>query len=595
MGNAANWNRELAGRPGLIPACRRNLPRLALALLAVLAFAVSASARELQIQKFTSEIFVQQDSALDITETIEAKFIGAWHGIFRTIPIEYATPQGFNYTLFVKFDGATDDTGQKLKVESSRERHYLKWKIYVDDATDTTRTITLHYRVSNGLKFFEEHDELYWNVTGDEWDVPIENASAQIFLPEGATGIRALEFTGAYGARGQNAEVTAADNHVEVSTLRPLAFHQGLTVVVGWDKGFVTEPGNSEKFKQFMASNWPLFLPVLVFLTMFWLWYTRGRDPRAVAVTVQYTPPDAMTPAEAGALVDDNVAMRDITATIVDLAVRGFLLIEEKEKSQLMGLVSNKEYVFHLKKGPTEWSGLKPHELLLIAGIFANGTTDSVELSTLQNQFYTKLPSITNSIFDSLMQRGYFTHRPDYVRSAYVGGGIMMGAVLFAMGISLSQRTGMAEPPFLIAAVLSGAIIMGFGWFMPARTSEGAKALALVLGFEDFLSHVEADRMDRIAQTPATFEKFLPYAMALGVEKKWVGAFQNIYKAPPSWYQGGYHDGAFYPVMFISSLDNMTARAGSVMSSAPRSSGGSGFGGGGSSGGGFGGGGGGGF
>jgi len=106
---------------------------------------------------------------------------------------------------------------------------------------------------------------------------------------------------------------------------------------------------------------------------------------------------------------------------------------------------------------------------------------------------------------------------------------------------------------------------------------------------------VEADRMDRIAQTPETFEKFLPFAMALGVEKKWVGAFQNIYSQPPSWYQGGYHGGVFYPILFVNSLDNMTARAGSVMSSAPRSSGGSGFGGGGSSGGGFGGGGGGGF
>ena len=105
--------------------------------------------------------------------------------------------------------------------------------------------------------------------------------------------------------------------------------------------------------------------------------------------------------------------------------------------------------------------------------------------------------------------------------------------------------------PFLIAAILSGAIIAGFGWFMPARTAEGAKALAGVLGFEDFLSHVEADRMDRISQTPETFEKFLPFAMALGVEKKWVGAFQNIYSQPPSWYQGGYHGGVFYPIMFV--------------------------------------------
>ena len=565
-----------------------------LALLAC-AFTTSASARILKIQKFTAEIFVQQDSSIDVTETIEANFIGAWHGMYRTIPVEYVTPQGFNYSLFVKFQGATDEAGQALKVESTRERHYLKWKIYINDATDAVRTITLHYRVSNGLKFFEDHDELYWNVTGDEWDIPIENASAQILLPPGATGIRALDFTGANGSRAHGADVTTSENTVEVSMGRPLAFHEGLTVVIGWDKGLVKEPGTADLINQFLASNWPVFFPIPVFLIMFWLWYTRGRDPRVGPIAVQYAPPAGMTPAEAGTLVDDEAAMRDITATIVDLAVRGYIVIEEKEKSQLLGLISNKEYVFHLKKGPKEWAGLKSHELLLLSGIFGNGLMPDVELSTLQNRFYKNLPGIKDSIFSELMEHGYFQHRPDYVRSAFVGGGLAIGFLMFFIGNALAQKMGMAPAPYFIAAILSTAIIVGFGWFMPARTVDGAKALAGVLGFEDFLTHVEADRMDRINQTPETFEKFLPYAMALGVDKKWVGAFKNIYSQPPSWYQGGAYNGGFYSLVFINSLDNMTARASSVMSSAPRSSGGSGFGGGGSSGGGFGGGGGGGF
>jgi uncharacterized membrane protein YgcG len=554
-----------------------------------------ASARELKIQKFSAEIFVQQDSALNVTETIEANFIGSWHGLYRTIPIEYVTPQGFNYSLFVKFDGATDDAGQTLKVESSRVGHYLKWKIYVDGANDAVRTIVLHYRVTNGLKYFEDHDELYWNVTGDEWDVPIETASAQILLPPGVTGIRALVFTGAMGSRAQNADVTTSDNSVNISMLRPLSFHEGLTAVVGWNKGFVKEPANSDLVNQFLESNWPIFFPVPVFLFMFWLWYTRGRDPRVSPVAVQYAPPAGMTPAEAGALVDDEAAMRDVTATIVDLAVRGYLTIEEKETKHMMGLYSNKEYVFHMKKKPAEWKGLKSHELLLLAGIFENGIMADVELSSLQNEFYKKLPRIKESIFDALMERSYFQHRPDFVRSGFLVGAGVVGVMLFIIGNALSQKMGMAEAPFWVAAILSAAVIAGFGWFMPARTTEGAKALGSLLGFEDFLTHVEADHMDRISQTPETFEKFLPFAMALGVEKKWVGAFKNIYSQPPSWYQGGSFGSGFYPIMFINSLDNMTARASSVMTSAPRSSGGSGFGGGGSSGGGFGGGGGGGF
>ena len=571
---------------------RQLLGGAALFAAMVFSLAAPAAARQLKIQKFSAEIFVQSDSALDVTETIEANFIGSWHGLYRTIPVEYTTPQGFNYTLFVKFQGATDAAGQPLKVETSRDRHYLKWQIYVNDANDAVRTIVLHYRVTNGLKFFEDHDELYWNVTGDEWDVPVEDASAQILLPPGVTGIRALAFTGAYGSRAQNADVATLLNSVKVSMLRPLAFHEGLTVVVGWDKGFVKAAETSELIDQFLESNWPVFFPVPVFLFMFWLWYTRGRDPRTGPIAVQYAPPDGMTPAEVGTLVDDSADMRDITATIVDLAVRGYLVIEEKGEDHIY---SSKEYVFHMKKKPAEWKGLKSHELVLLAGIFANGVEDDVELSALQNRFYTNLPGIKDSIFDALMESGYFQHRPDYVRSGFVGGGIAIGVLLFFLGNALSQRMGMAVTPFVIAAIVSAAIIVGFGWFMPARTSAGAKALGGVLGFEDFLTHVEADRMERISQTPETFEKFLPFAMALGVEKKWVGAFRNIYTQPPSWYQGGFYGGGFQTMMLVSSLNRMTTRASSVMVSAPRSSGGSGFGGGGSSGGGFGGGGGGGL
>ncbi len=177
--------------------------RFALLSLLLLIFAASASARQLKIEKFSAEIFVQSDAALDVTETIQADFIGAWNGLYRTIPIQYVTPQGFNYTLFVTLESATDSDGRALKVETSHQGHYLKWKIYVDGATDAVRTITLHYRVDNGVKFFEDHDELYWNVTGDEWDVPLDDVSAEIMLPSGVTGVRASEFTGAYGSRAQ--------------------------------------------------------------------------------------------------------------------------------------------------------------------------------------------------------------------------------------------------------------------------------------------------------------------------------------------------------------------------------------------------------
>ena len=303
-----------------------------------------------------------------------------------------------------------------------------------------------------------------------------------------------------------------------------------------------------------------------------------------------------MTPAEAGTLVDEDAAMRDITATIVDLAVRGYLVIEEKDKVRNDGAAPQQRIRLSPEKEARGMGRPEAARIGVARGNFLQRRATDVELSALQNQFYKNLPGIKNGIFDALMERGYFQHRPDYVRSGFVGGGIVVGvAAVFVGQCALAKNGNGAGAVFRLRRFFrAGSSPDSAGSCRRARPT-GRRPCAGVLGFEDFLTHVEADRMDRISQTPETFEKFLPFAMALGVEKKWVGAFQNIYTQPPSWYQGGYYNGGFYPIMFVNSLDNMTTRASSVMASAPRSSGGSGFGGGGSSGGGMGGGGGGGF
>lgn len=563
-------------------------------LLLIILFTAPAFARELVIEKFDVAIVVQTNGALDVSETITPRFTGHWNGIYRTIPIEYHTPQGFNYELALDVISITEESGAKLKFERKRERHNLKLKIYIPGAEDNTRTIVIHYRVRDGLKFFEDHDELYWNITGDEWEVPILQAGARILLPEGASGIRATAFTGAYGSREQNASVEIVGVAVEARMLRPLSFREGLTLVAGWDKGVVHEPGGAELVSLFLRSNWPLLLPLVALAGMFWLWYTRGRDPRLHPIAPQYAPPEGLTPGEAGALVDNSAAMRDITATIVDLSVRGYILIEEQKKDHMMGLWSDKEYVFHLRKKREEWNALKSHETALLDGLFSGGLVDSVSLSDLQNKFYQSIPGIRDRIFEALVARNYYLHRPDKVRQAYLLGGAIVGGILIWGGGALAASSGMAPLPFILAGILTAAVICAFGWFMPARTPSGARTLEGVLGFEDFLSHVEEDRFARTIKTPQMFEKFLPYAMALGVEKKWVTAFEGIYTQPPEWYRGSYGSN-FYPIGFVHDLDAMSTRASSAMSSSPRSSGGSGFGGGGSSGGGFGGGGGGGF
>jgi hypothetical protein len=634
-------------------------PRATLACLLVLvcAPAIGAAARQIVIRDFEGQVTVRPDSTIDVTETIEAEFIGTgWHGIYRTIPIEYRNPEGFSYRLFIDDVHATDGEGHTLRLEQSREGPHARFKIYVPEPDNSTRTVVLRYRVLDAIRFLSDHDELYWNVTGEEWDSPIESASARIDLPEGASGVHAVAYTGLFGSRAQDAEVAVSGSVIEIRSLRRLGYRQGLTAVVGFDKGLVHEPTADEQFGLFMRSNWPMFFfPVVTLAIMLWVWRTRGRDPERDAITVQYEPPDKLTPGECGTLVDNEVAMRDITATLVDLAVKGYLTIEQKDHTAMLGLSHHRDYIFHLKKPPEEWAEARPHERAMLTGLFSDGDPllmperssaagtaspgvqeysmesgtvlsdspaatvaappvvpdysasvqggpaagpqPSVALSELQNRFYTHLPAIRDGIYNALVSDGYYLHRPDTVRAGYVGTGLVIGFMIVALGSWWAKQSGMSQLTWFVAGISSGAIICLLGWFMTARTITGARTVAKVLGFEDFLSRVESDRIKRLENAPELFEKFLPYAMALHVEKKWVQAFSGITLEPPQWYQGPAYVGAFQPFFLVNDLNLMAMQAGSTMASAPRSvgSGGSGFGGGGGAGGGFGGGGGGGF
>jgi uncharacterized membrane protein YgcG len=555
-----------------------------------------AQQREQKLKKFFSEIVLAPDGKVAVTEKITFRFIGGpWHGIYRTIPVEYVGPSGLNYSLFLDVQRISDEDGQPLRYESTRQRQYRKLKIFIPGADNSTRTVSIEYVVSDALRWFEDHDEFYWNITGDEWDLPIESAGAHIVFPSNATGLRANAYTGAYHSKGREAVAEIAGTGVDVATTAPLGIHEGLTVAVACDKGIFKEPSSLAKIGFYLRSNWPVAIPFAAFLLMFRQWWKRGRDPRLGPIAVQYEPPDQLSPGEVGTVIDNSVDMRDITASIVDLAVRGFILIEQQTKDHLLGLTHSKEYLFHLKKARAEWTVLKAHEQQLLDGLFTTGNAgDTVSLSDLHNRFYQNIPGIKNSIFASLVGRGYYGKRPDSVRSNYIVFGFVAGFILIGAGSWLARHSGMTTLPFLAAGLLTAAIICGFGWFMPARTQAGARALQGILGFEDFLDHVESDRFNRMIKTPEMFEKFLPFAMALGVEKNWSRAFQGIYTQPPRWYQGPYGP-VFYPQLLVGDLNSMSTLAGTAMASAPRSAQGSGFSGGGFSGGGFGGGGGGGF
>jgi len=572
--------------------------KLIFLVLLLCSLAGAAAAKSWRVADFQDKIIVDRDGRAVVTERITLVFVGEWHGIHRTIPIEYPGPNGTNYELFLSVTSVTDGEGGKLKYDSSAANGARDLKIYIPDAVDTTRTVEIVYGVRNGTRFFDSHDEFYWNVTGNDWPVPIDHALATVQFPAAAAGVlRAQAFTGVYGSTQQDASSKINNAEATFETNNPLPMRGGLTIDVYIPKDILKEPSALKKLLWFMGGNPILFLPLVTAGGMFILWWYKGRDPDAgMSVAPMYEPPAGISPAEAGTLLDDSIHPRDITSTMVDLAVRGYIKIEERAEKGL--LFTHKDYLFHLLKPMAQWNdaGLASHERVMLENIFQGGA--ETRLSSLKNRFYTAVPIIRQDIMAGLKNKGIYLLDPESANGYSVGAAIGIIAP-FGVFQYLGWANFLNSIPLLVGCALASAVIWWlFARVMTAKTVKGARVHVAVLGFQEFMNRVDGERLKLMP--PTTFEKFLPYAMALGVEHHWAQAFAGIVKDPPQWYvgPGGPYSG-FNPIFFSSSMNSMASTMHEVFVSAPRSSStGSGFssggfgGGGGFSGGGFGGGGG---
>lgn len=438
---------------------------------------------------------------------------------------------------------------------------------------------------------------MYWNATGDEWEVEILKSSAAIHLPDSvnADELRATCFTGSYGSTLQECEYMIDNNSIYYESLRSFNPYEGLTIVAGFPKGILQPPSFTQQMIWFFSDNWPYLIPFLTFFILLYLWYTRGKDPQTNRDTVMphYEPSEDLPPAEARTLIDERVDMHDLSSTIVDMAVRGYIKIKETKKKKILW-GEEYDYEFIQLKEFSNDEKLHEHEKKTLEAIFGGGK--SKKLSDLKNNFYKDLPTIKELIYQSLVDKGYFPKSPEKVRQAYFGaGGFMIGAPLFIFGAFID--TGLISLPIAIA--ISGIIVLIFANKMPAKTKKGVEEYYKILGLEEFINTAESDRI-KFQEKENIFMKLLPYAMAFKIADRWSKAFEGLNKVP-NWYESDDSEllNNFNTFYFINRLDSMSNQMNTVFVSAPRSSGGGGSWSGGSgfsggfSGGGFGGGGGG--
>lgn len=585
----------------------RRGPRLALALL-LLALASAVARADLggyTIAEFETELTVEPDAELLVEERLAVDFSEPRHGIYRLIPYAYTDPRGFQYRMRLRVESVTDEHGNTYGTKVSREGDHYRIRIGDADRVVEGRVIyRIRYRVQDALGHFPQVDELYWNATGHEWQADIARATATVRLPAAlpADSLRALGFTGRFGATAQDVAIDFPEpGRVHYEATRPLGPLEGLTVVLAFPRGHLRFPGAAVKTARFVGANLILLAPFAWLALLIRLYRSRGKDPVVGgSVTVRYEPPEGLSAAELGALVDERVDLRDITATVVELAVKGRLAIEEREESALLGLIKHEETRF-IRRGAADARDLLPHEAQVWNGIFKHG--EQVDASELKQEFYKEIPAIREAVVSRLVRGGYFEAAPGTVHLRYGGYGFLAGLATIGLGALLSWATGGIFPEALllpiVAAALSLGLFIAFAPAMPRRTKKGVAGREWALGFQEFATRVEADRIERELADPAArraaFERLLPYAMALGVAAAWARRFEGIYEegSPPTWYMGrGFH-GGFSTGSLERSLSASMASAGRAMSAAPRSSGSSGSGGGGFSGGGGGGGGGG--
>lgn len=577
-------------------------------LVTFFGFAITFQAQDIQgehIQSFDSKIKINKDGTINVTEKIVYDFNDLYrHGIYREIPFiktnnagNPTSPRSNEATLGVKKLRLDFDV-ESVKDESDRSYNYTQTegerllRIKIGDANRTItgiHTYIISYKVKGALTYFSDHDELYWNLTGNEWTVPIASSTSGVELPVEVLQdkITTACYTGAVGSTEKHCIITNSNNPITFQSQDTLRVYEGMTVVVGFPKGAVAvlEPRVYLTFWETIWGKITIFLLILV--AIFWYiiypiwipikWYLHGRDANVgQEVQAWFDPPKTasgrfLAPEEVGGLIDESVDFRDFSGMVVYLAQKGYLRIEERKKSDF----------YFVRRSPPKAdegglnsdSSLLPHQKYFLEKLFE----DEEEMRVKDADLYDVVQKTSDMIYTDLVKQNFFPKDPNEIRKFYSAVGV------FAL---TTLNIGLAFTAFV------------FGRNMPKKTVDGVETAKVGRSLKNFLSSQERQleflvgKSDLPAGKQVMFEKLLPYAIVFGVEKIWAKRFEGVKMKQPDWYRGyggEYYSSALWMSSMNSSFSSFKSAATPTTSSSGYSSGFSG----GSSGGGGGGGGGG--
>lgn len=552
------------------------------------------------IHNFHSEIQINKDKSLQVTEEITAYFPFPKHGIFRNIPYKY-NQEGKKLITRINVESVTDKSGKPQPFSLSRQNGELEIKIGNPDFTVTGfQTYILKYRVHNVLYKAEGYPELYWNVVGSNWDTDVLNVTAQVKSPY-AKIQKITCWAGVKGTTQQECESEKiSDTEARFTAIKPMGRGKDLSIVMqlASDNQF-TAATVWQRLVNLLFEYGGFILAPLPFLLALILWYCRGRDFKFLGDNVYYEPKnkqskrvgvfarpalpmvyyplDNLTPAQVGVIVDEKVDMKDVVAEILELARLRYLKIKKIEKK---GLLRNRDD-YELKRLRKAGKDLLDYQQLLLDKLFEKG--DTVRISKLKNKFYKHLSKFRSKLYRNMKESKFFNDNPNKVRTIWIVVFALVSVLNITGVICLAQYSQYQIAQVVLAVFLAVPMVF-LGIAMPSRTSKGHQLYRQIKGLKFFTS--KGKWRYEVTEKKLFIEEMLPLAVALGIVDKLASDMKELGIKPPEYLSG------FAAANLSTSLSSFESTASKALASAPGGGSGGGFSGG-SAGGGFGGGGGG--